>query len=333
MRGQVTGFAIIGVLLLIVVLSVTWLSRPSTSPGPNLGPNLDLESCIEQEMLSAISLIGRNGGVPSTFGGLRSIGTAAGPLGIPSGTQSSISLNPKHSGSIVLHEEEDRTANNYFYAFDHAAPGSTIGSASSTFTSEITTRVEAECRGSADISVASIAYSDTSTTLRARVIEDDRSPRDVTVTTPLPIRRYHQALHHALRRENREPTFPLRSYPSPDFTLMMATMANNDTVVMLETDRPLLGQEPFRYLTIIENRPPVYTQSLEGILSCDGTTSTPSINNPGGDNTVQGLITSGILIDPDDLHELTIPDCSVNGDTYAFTIESGGKTYTLEVPQ
>ena len=317
-RGQVTGFAIAGILILIAAIGMMWLIRLDPDPGRNGGPTLNLETCIENEMLGAIRQIGFNGGVPSSFGGLMSIGTAAGEFGIPPTTRSSISLNPIHT-TIQKHETGSRTANNYFYAFDHIPAGSTTGSASNTFTGAITRAVQDRCGGTVEeLSVSSVAYSDTSTTLRAQVLEEGRSPREVTISVPIPVRRYHQALHHALRRENREPTYMLRMHPSPDFTIRTAPMnnPNNDTLVMLETDRPLIGAEPFRYLTIIENRPPVYTTDLEAILSCDES-ATPS--------------SAGILVDPDDLHDPDITECEDDSGTYRFTIESGGKTYTLEV--
>jgi hypothetical protein len=336
MKGQVTGFAIIGVLLLIAAIGLTWLARlePNTT---NNTLSLDLETCIENEMLLAIKQIGLNGGVPSSLPILLvAVVDAAGSLGLPETTKTSRSLNPKYPDSIELHETDDLSANNRFFAFD-TDPGTTVGSASSVFTSEITRRV-ASCENRVvELTITSISYSDTSTTLTASVIEEDRSPYEVTVNVPVPVRHYHQVLHQLLKNENTDPTFLLAS-PSPDFTIRSASTNNakNDTLVMLETDRPLLGEEPFRYLTIIENRPPVYTEDLVGILECDDTSS-PNIikvHNSGGADTIQGLIDSDILIDPDDLHDPDITGCTVTGvPSYRFTIESGGKTYELEVPQ
>ena len=331
MRAQVTGFAIVGILLLIAILGFMWISAPSPTPGPSNGPTLGLENCIENEMNGAIREVGLNGGVPSTFGGLEPIGAAAGPLGLSSTITTSISLNPT-TPSIQRHEPDQRTANNYFYAFEHAPAGSTIGSASDTFTEAITSAVETGCGDEVeDLSVSSISFSDTGTTIRARVVEEGRSPRDVSVTVPIPVRRYHQALHHALRRENREPTFLMRGGSTTEFRIASAAMANDDTLVMLETDRPLLGSEPFRYLTIIENRPPVYTMTigaLGSILSCSA--GSPIIDSPY--DTVAGLVSAGILVDPDDLHDPIITGCIEHPDMHEFTIESGGRTYSLEVP-
>lgn len=318
MRGQVTGFAIVGVLLLIGVLAIVWVSRaPNTQTEPQR-PTLDLESCIEDTSLDAISAVSLAGGVhpddalvvdPITLNGFD------GDLHVwPALVAWEYGEGPAHiPGSDHVFEADMQTATNVFPRF---------GRTSTAITTLIEQNVE-DCETTPDenIEVTSVEYSDTSVRVESRASQPGRSPRDVTVTVPVPIRSYHRLLVSAIDGDNRDPTFEFSSRVSDGFSLITIPTENddNDTILMLRSDRPLIGSEPFTFLTLIQERAPVFVD--QGPNGC----SDPDLEFPAG------ISIDDAYVDFDDDHEPTAECTTLDPDRIEITLNSAGNTYTLEV--
>lgn len=323
MRGQVTAFAIIGVLMLIAVLSLFWIARaPNTEPETQR-PNLDLETCIEERAGGAILDIGLWGGRGELEIGSRVIGdVVADRLGLASTDKTQVALVPWLPSPFAdypitpRHELKDgrRTATNRFPQFSEM---------SSAMTTLIEDRVETCKPDQGDLSLTSVTYSDENIRIETRVIEQGRSPREAVVTLPIPIRTYHRILAAAVREDSINPSFRFSTLSTPGVSITTIPMenTNNDTVLVLRTDRPVIGSEPYRFLTIILERPPVFL----GERISDGTVSCAN------DDTVSytGLL-SQHLLDPDDDHTPEIECEWIDTNTVEYTLTSAGNDYTFE---
>jgi hypothetical protein len=318
MKGQVTGFAIIGILLLIVVAGLTYMSRPASEPGPRgTSPSLDIESCIENSALEVVRTVGLSGGMdpedPKVFWDIGS-----NPLGIIASMAVRRALVPLPPGAFNDGPDENhhfasgRTALNTFPRFENDP----VLSTSDVLTTNIREAVEGCADPGTTIDLSTITYSEKTITIRTSVSEPDRSRYDMTVTLPIPIRTYHQVLRRVIQEENTNPQHLIMSVqPRGDYRITTHPHDHGHTIVIIESDRPLLGTEPFRYVTIIDNRPPVFLyDNPEDADDCDA-------------------LQAFLLVDPDDGHTPEITGCEEDSDENieSFTIKSGGEEYEVEL--
>lgn len=319
MRGQVTAFAIIGVLMLIAVLSLFWISRaPNTEPETQR-PNLDLEACIEEEAGLAIL----EAGLIAGKSGEQRIGTAAQDLG---------GLSPYHTTYVALYAwkpshfpVENRPSRQL--VFDTSNPLEKTGTnrfptftdVSTTTTSLIEDRVGDNCEDIVqDLTVTSVTYSNENIRIEARAIEQGRSPREVTVSLPVPLRRYHEILAAAIRKDNSDPEFLFSTLTTDGFSIRILSDINNegDSVLVLESDQPLIGSKSYLFLTIIKDRPPVFIGTDFDAL---------------GIGCIADSVTgSAPYFDPDDgdAPSFSCRNLDLNRAEYTFT--TGAQTYSFE---
>ena len=321
--AQVTVFAIIGILVIIIAAGLIWLTREGVFVGPEgRGPTLDLENCIEAEAIGQIQKVGLSGGVPDGWtipSGLRAeLGSAGAEFGLPPTTRILYGLESSFPLTVQTAGSGYRVGNVEFPLFDgtpDSKPRTGYG-----LTTMIKEAVEGACApADGSVSMRLVTFSGDSTIITTNVREPGRSARDVTVTLPIPLRTYHQAVRGQLRTARTDPQAPLgRSGDGYRITTRPNINANNDTLLILESTRPLLGAAPFRYLTIIENRPPVFLTDPSPIV-CDA-------------DEVDGYDPSD-LIDPDPHHTARFIAGSCDDTAgVTFGIESGGKTYTVSNP-
>lgn len=315
MKGQVSGFAIVGILVIIAVAGLVWISRPAVPGQGSGGPTLDIENCIETNALNAIRDVGRAGGMdPDDASVYRELG--ANPWGISPTTSVRRALIPYDPGAFEYGPDEnhyfesnDLTALNRFPRFENDP----LWSTSDVLTERITSLAERCAPQGGTLDVQTVTYSDTSVVIRTSIAEPGRSRYEATVTLPVPIRTYHQMLRRVIQLENTDPEHSIASITvSGDYRIFTHPHDAGHTIVIVESNRPLLGTEPFRYLTIIDNRPPVFLD--------DPTTAT----------TCADLRTKR-LVDPDDGHTPEITHCvdDPNSGVVRFEITSGTETYEV----
>lgn len=333
MRGQVSAFAIVGVLMLIGVLALIWVTRGPNTNVQTTPLSIELESCIEGEALDTIRTVALAGGIhpdaePTDGVWKYDASSQAAALGLNTlGT---------HDVRVAIIGWQPITDNDYkdwptqAHYFDTTDTDRKLGDIVFTNLRELHTALIKGFRdgvtscgidlGFENVNLESATFAEDAVQLETSIIEDGRSPRTSTVVVPVPIQRYHRILFQTITRDNTDPEYQMSTVGSGQDYFIRSVPLDKNTLVVLESDQPYLGTEPLRYAAVIYDRPPVFTEDPVTVLVCTPT----SVSVTSGD-------IDEILFDPDDLQDVSI-SCNQDSTETTYKLASNGETYDITIP-